>query len=592
MINSIKIVFLAFLILAVGQLALCQSLPKQKNDNIVKTASEIVARYNKEKPTNSVVVKVVYFHGNDRPPCKKWKARLTRTLDAVSNFYKEEFDRFGVTIDGIPFERTEKGYNITVVKGSLTSRSYRASDGFKICDEIKKSTNGNIDFSKQYVLVFTGLNYQRSNGTYVFHSPYYAINKGGFNCCFVADCDLLDPQLLTNVDKKMTFSERFLLSKECHVAEFNSWYIGGVAHELGHVFGLPHNFGNPFELNSSNISLMGKYGSRHFKDYLWGGKQSAFISQACLFQMLSHPVFSSNSKKNVPQKNLKITKLDINKGATGFKMTIDFDSNGKPYGIVALNRDIRKSTYYNRSFSNVISNQNRVELTLGNMTGKEYMLQLMFLYPDGGRAIIEKKLKIKLNSEVEVNDYSQYETFKIDDFKETLLKQRTYIDKRLALIEQIQNAEEPVDLSTTRKKQLSLSDAKWESASVGWGVVARNYYSRESRRYFFLSLKNKVYAKGIYAHSPSLYRFNLNGKWSSFSATIGLRDGADKQGSAYFTVIGDGKVLYRSKALRANQVEHLDVDIEGVRILELKTEETEGHNRNSWAIWVEPIVKK
>lgn len=85
----------------------------------------------------------------------------------------------------------------------------------------------------------------------------------------------------------------------------------------------------------------------------------------------------------------------------------------------------------------------------------------------------------------------------------------------------------------------------------------------------------------------------MDRKWKSFSATIGLRDGANpEQGSAVFTVRGDGRELYRSRLLRVGKREDVKVDISQVKALELLTDGGEGHNHNSWAIWVEPKVER
>jgi endo-alpha-N-acetylgalactosaminidase len=82
-------------------------------------------------------------------------------------------------------------------------------------------------------------------------------------------------------------------------------------------------------------------------------------------------------------------------------------------------------------------------------------------------------------------------------------------------------------------------------------------------------------------------------KWKTFTATIGLRDGANPiQGSAVFTVRGDGRELYRSPILRVGVREEVKVDISQVKELELLTEGGEGHNHNSWAIWAEPKVQR
>lgn len=137
-----------------------------------------------------------------------------------------------------------------------------------------------------------------------------------------------------------------------------------------------------------------------------------------------------------------------------------------------------------------------------------------------------------------------------------------------------------------------LSDARWIKAEVGWGEVVRNRYSFNQGQWEGLLLKidDQVFGKGLYGHSDSTFIFPLGGNWKTFTATCGLQDGAGRQGSAIFTLIGDGKELYQSAILRSGQKETLQVDLTDIQPLELRTQGGEGHNYHSWAIWADPQV--
>jgi tetratricopeptide (TPR) repeat protein len=139
-----------------------------------------------------------------------------------------------------------------------------------------------------------------------------------------------------------------------------------------------------------------------------------------------------------------------------------------------------------------------------------------------------------------------------------------------------------------------LSDVEWTAAKVGWGQPARNHawFDENSHPGVLLIVHGRLYAKGLYAHSPSRYAFALDGKWKKFTATVGLRDGASPQGSAVFTVRGDGRELFRSALLRVDASQQVNIDVTGVNELELVTEPGETHNHFSWAIWVEPMVRR
>ncbi len=129
---------------------------------------------------------------------------------------------------------------------------------------------------------------------------------------------------------------------------------------------------------------------------------------------------------------------------------------------------------------------------------------------------------------------------------------------------------------------------------VGWGKVARNFnwFDDSIHDGVFLRLGGHIYDKGLYAHASSRYVFPVAEKWQRFRATIGLRDGASAQGSAIFIVRGDGKELYYSPILRAGGTEEIDLEIAGVKELELLADGAEGHNHNCWAIWAAPRVSR
>ncbi len=152
----------------------------------------------------------------------------------------------------------------------------------------------------------------------------------------------------------------------------------------------------------------------------------------------------------------------------------------------------------------------------------------------------------------------------------------------------------PLDLAAVRGDRVFLSDVQWSAATVGWGQPARNHYwfDEKINQHVSLRLCGRMHDKGLYAHSPSHYVFALDGKWTNFSAIVGLRDEAHQQGSAIFTVRGDGREIFRSAMLRVGALERVNVNVTGVNELELVAEGGEGHNHNSWAIWAEPVVSR
>jgi hypothetical protein len=570
------------------------SNPPQNKELIIK-ANKLLKEYPSGTTPANNVVKIVYFHGSDLEPLANWRDRLSRTLNDVSDFYKEEFYKYGVNIKGIPFEKRGEDFVFNVVKGDSVSQNYTINSGQRIQKEIYNKTKGQIDFSKDHVLVINGLCYQKKDGTYVFHSPYGGAGSFTNGMCQVADCELLDSRLLKVTSQRMAFSEMTIAYKECSVAEFNSWYIGGIAHELGHVFGLPHDFGNPKELDQSSISLMGQYGSHHYREYLWGGKISSVFSSAAVLQLISQPIYTQKSKSRNINMSFSMSNLKFDQNGTGIVLKANIKTDKVPYGVVALIRPSSVSEYFNHSFCNLIQGADSLSIELGQFPMGNYNLQLIYLFQDGatrlfnnivkvdnkGYANIENSFSLPVMGPVDIQKLSE----KLERMEKT-----EEVKTKLEILKGILNPPVPADPKKFDGARLVLSDASWEKASVGWEKVARNYFSCESEFKFFLEFQGKLYSKGLYAHSPSSYVFNLDKKWKRFSAIAGLRDFAHSQGSARFTVIGDGKVLYNSPAIRTNQKYMINVDISGVKILELQANGTEGHNFNSWAVWLDPVI--
>jgi tetratricopeptide (TPR) repeat protein len=153
----------------------------------------------------------------------------------------------------------------------------------------------------------------------------------------------------------------------------------------------------------------------------------------------------------------------------------------------------------------------------------------------------------------------------------------------------------PVELAQAKGDRLFLSDAVWTDARVGWGQPARNraWFDEQIQDGVLLTLRGQFFEKGLYAHAAPRYAYALDGRWQTFTATIGLRDGAHAMGAVVFTVRGDGRELFRSPTLRVTSLaEAVKVNVAGVKQLELLVEGAESHVHHAWAIWAEPVVTR
>jgi len=71
-----------------------------------------------------------------------------------------------------------------------------------------------------------------------------------------------------------------------------------------------------------------------------------------------------------------------------------------------------------------------------------------------------------------------------------------------------------------------------ERAQVGWGKLLKN----ENQKGQPLQIGGKTFATGFWAHGPSLLHFKLDGKYTRFTAHVGIDVGAGQNGSVEFLV--------------------------------------------------------
>jgi hypothetical protein len=110
-------------------------------------------------------------------------------------------------------------------------------------------------------------------------------------------------------------------------------------------------------------------------------------------------------------------------------------------------------------------------------------------------------------------------------------------------------------------------------------------------------LGGKVSRNGLGLHPPSngfsQVKYRLDGGFGTFVSTVGMasEEGATSR-PVVFVLMGDGKILWKSKPLRNGQsIQTCAGDITGVKVLELRAVCSGGHV-NAHACWGDPYVMK
>ncbi|GHH25588.1 NPCBM/NEW2 domain-containing protein [Streptomyces lanatus] len=131
-----------------------------------------------------------------------------------------------------------------------------------------------------------------------------------------------------------------------------------------------------------------------------------------------------------------------------------------------------------------------------------------------------------------------------------------------------------------------LSHHDWISATSGWMSPT---VDRSVGGWTPISMLSQVYPTGIGVASPSTVRYYLGGQCTRLTTTVGIddavRDVGPEGGTSTFQVIGDGRVLFDSGVLGRDDVRQADIDLTGVRVLDLVVGDAGDGGYNDRANW-------
>ncbi len=102
-----------------------------------------------------------------------------------------------------------------------------------------------------------------------------------------------------------------------------------------------------------------------------------------------------------------------------------------------------------------------------------------------------------------------------------------------------------------------------------------------------LTMRGRVFGRGIGVHARSSLAYALDGKFSLMSGVIGLDDVGGGLGDVEFVVRGDGKELLRAAMKSSDAPRPLRVDVRGVARLELLADFGRNEDTGDHADWAE-----
>ena len=371
-----------------------------------KYISAQLKRWNDEtSDLNNKALRVVYFHAKDRQPLKNHVERWDGILLDIQNFYRSEMRELGYGEVTISLEKENGKLKLHEIRGKEEEKSYSYKSGNKIRGEVFEALRAKgLNPDKETLLIVCGLS-KTEDKKITIYSPYYGMganhNRG---ICFTADMEWLsvnglkpDPDKITLQVKEHRGYEPFTLGR------FNTVYIGGTIHELGHGLSLPHNLATKEEAKRGT-ALMGAGNYTYRKEWRNQGKGS-FLTHSSALRLLVHPLFNGESSKTTEAPNLKFQELKVAHFKKQIRIAGKIKSDIPAIAMIAYNDRENKgqrgymvnNNYDATSWTSVISPDKEFKINIADLRPGNHQIRLVAVHANG--AVTTKRMHYSMNDE-------------------------------------------------------------------------------------------------------------------------------------------------------------------------------------------------
>lgn len=549
-------------------------------------------------------IKAVYFVPADCEPFEGREERLGRVMRHVQEFYRKGMEENGFGAKTFALEWTEPDkLKLYTVNGRKNQLDYGRNDYRAVRNEVRSALREQgINIDDEVIIIFQILlKWDGDKTTEV--GPYVGSGSSVSGTAWVYDDAKLDSALLPSNEPGGYYHS------PCSLGQFNTHYVGGVAHELGHALSLPHDCETDVERKAKGHSLMGG-GNHTYGQNERGQGLGSFLSKASALRLSRVRALAGDAITNA-NATLSYEELVAVYHADDNTITINGRVAAEPavVGIIAYNDDQTVNGDYDAitgigdveqdgTFSIRITQPQKVpyQLRLHAIHSNGRVGFRSFTYQFAGKetdfSAINMSITLpslrqayfsgdKTRSEAIIRSIQRQFESQQGPLAETIVSMAKHVQTLKHVPELIDLRS--VDADTTK---VDLTFAQWLEAKTAWGQPLRGEVPED----VFLSVAGKFYASGLFAHARSLYRFSLDKKWSSFQTKFGLQDGHD--GSVVFVIRGDGQELFRSNRINIGVIGEKTVSVKDVQTLELVVEDAGDGEGSDWGVWIDPVLTR
>jgi len=352
-------------------------------------------------------LRVAYFHPKDRKPLKDHVSRWNGIMNDVQDFYRSEMKRLGYGEVLLGLERENGKLKLHEVSGKdKDDGSYTYKSGGKIKGEVFNALQAKgINPQEETILIVCGLS--KTEGKKVtIYSPYYGMGANHiYGLCFTADMDWLtidglrpDPTKTILQVKEHRGYEPFTL------ARFNTTYVGGAIHELGHGMSLPHNHATKNEA-TRGTALMGAGNYTYRKEWRDEGKGS-FLTHSSALRLLVHPLFSGTTKQCKESPKAKYGNINLSHTEGKIHIRGNIGSAIPAVAMIAYNDRENKgqrgymvnNDYDATTWTSVVSPGKEFRIEIGDLREGNHQIRLLSVHANG--ATVTKRMHYSMKAGV------------------------------------------------------------------------------------------------------------------------------------------------------------------------------------------------